>query len=128
MSKYGVFSGPNLPVFGMNTGKYGPEKTPYLNTFHAVSTIPLRVTKKALSYCVWAPPFWSISVMVTPVAYEPKSISPNIDLLSRLGHDVIKILFIVERSTSYISLEGEFYADQLFCSTHVLKVNFHQAK
>ena len=47
---------------------------------------------------------------------------------SRLGHDVIKILFIVERSTSYISLEGEFYADQLFCSTHVLKVNFHQAK
>ena len=29
MSKYGVFSGPN-------TGKYGPEKTPYLDTFHAV--------------------------------------------------------------------------------------------
>ena len=29
VSKYGVFSGPN-------TGKYGPEKTPYLDTFHAV--------------------------------------------------------------------------------------------
>ena len=27
MSKYGVFSGPYFPVFGMNTGKYGPEKT-----------------------------------------------------------------------------------------------------
>ena len=27
--KNGVFSGPN-------TGKYGPEKTPYLDTFHAV--------------------------------------------------------------------------------------------
>ena len=29
MPKYGVFSGPN-------TGKYGPEKTPYLDTFQAV--------------------------------------------------------------------------------------------
>ena len=27
--KYGVFSGPYFPVFG-------PEKTPYLDTFHAV--------------------------------------------------------------------------------------------
>ena len=29
MFRYGVFSGPN-------TGKYGTEKTPYLDTFHAV--------------------------------------------------------------------------------------------
>ena len=46
VSKYGVFSGPYFPVFGLttpylsifspNTGKYGPEKTPYLDTFHAV--------------------------------------------------------------------------------------------
>ena len=28
--KYGVFSGPN-------TGNYGPEKAPYLDTFHAVN-------------------------------------------------------------------------------------------
>ena len=28
MSKYGVF-------FGPNAGIYGPEKTPYLDTFHA---------------------------------------------------------------------------------------------
>ena len=34
--KYGVFSGPYFPVFGLNTGKYGPEKTPYLDTFHAI--------------------------------------------------------------------------------------------
>ena len=32
MSKYGVFS-------GRNTGKYGPEKTPYLDTFQAVPSI-----------------------------------------------------------------------------------------
>ena len=36
VSKYGVFSGPYFNVFGMNTGKYGPEKSPYLDTFHAV--------------------------------------------------------------------------------------------
>ena len=55
MSEYGVFSGPYFPAFRLNTeryslstpyfsvfspnaGKYGPEKTPYLDTFHAVIT------------------------------------------------------------------------------------------
>ena len=36
VSKYGVISGSYFPVFSPNTGKYGPEITPYLNTFHAV--------------------------------------------------------------------------------------------
>ena len=27
-----------LSVFSLNVGKYGPEKTPYLDTFHAVRT------------------------------------------------------------------------------------------
>ena len=49
VSKYGVISGPYFPAFGLNTekylvslriqselGKYGPEITPYLDTFHAV--------------------------------------------------------------------------------------------
>ena len=30
------FSGPYFPVFCPNTGKYGPVKTPYLDTFHTV--------------------------------------------------------------------------------------------
>ena len=39
------FSGPHIFAFGLNTetygecgnaGKYGPEKTPYLDSFHAV--------------------------------------------------------------------------------------------
>ena len=29
-------SGPHFPVFGLNTEIYGPEKTPYLGTFHVV--------------------------------------------------------------------------------------------
>ena len=33
MFKCGVFTG---PLFNPNTGKYGLEKTPYLDTFHAV--------------------------------------------------------------------------------------------
>ena len=36
VSEYGAFSVPYFPVFGLNTGKYGPEKTPNLDTFHAV--------------------------------------------------------------------------------------------
>ena len=50
VSKYGVLSGPYFPVFGLktercfislcvfspNAGKYRPEKTPYLKTFHGV--------------------------------------------------------------------------------------------
>ena len=46
MFKYGVNSGPYFPALGLNTeryevfspnvGKYGPETTPYFDTFHAV--------------------------------------------------------------------------------------------
>ena len=37
VSKYGVISGPHFPVLGLDTGKYGPEITPYLDTFHALN-------------------------------------------------------------------------------------------
>ena len=43
MSKYEVISGSYFPLFGPNTvfslnaGKYGPEVTTYLGSFHAVS-------------------------------------------------------------------------------------------
>ena len=36
VSKYGVISAPYFSVFSPNTGKYGPETTPYLDTFYAV--------------------------------------------------------------------------------------------
>ena len=36
MSKYGDFSGPYFSAFALNTGEYGPEKTPYLDTFYVV--------------------------------------------------------------------------------------------
>ena len=36
MFKYGVSSGPYFLLFSPNTGKYEPEKTPYLDNFHAV--------------------------------------------------------------------------------------------
>ena len=48
VSKYGVFSGPlffhicteyDFPVFSPTVGKYGPEETPYLDTFHAIINI-----------------------------------------------------------------------------------------
>ena len=36
MSKHRVFSGPYFLIFGLNTRKYGPQKTPYLDTFLTV--------------------------------------------------------------------------------------------
>ena len=59
--QYGVFSSSYFPAFGLNTeryfnpnaGKYGPEKTPYLDTFHAVpATFNIF---KFLSYSVSCP-------------------------------------------------------------------------
>ena len=61
VSKYGVF-GPYFPVFGLdteiycvnllftpNTVKYGPEKTPHLNPFHAVVNFPWHGTFACVS-------------------------------------------------------------------------------
>ena len=36
VSKYGVFSGLYFHAFALNTGKYGQEKTPYLEIFKVV--------------------------------------------------------------------------------------------
>ena len=43
VSKYGDFSGSYFPVFSPNTGKYRPEKTPYLDTFNAVDITEMTV-------------------------------------------------------------------------------------
>ena len=40
VSKDGVISGSYFSVFELNTGKYRPEKTPSLDTFHAVIAFP----------------------------------------------------------------------------------------
>lgn len=36
MPKFGVSSGLYFPLFRLSTGKDGPEKPPYWDTFHAV--------------------------------------------------------------------------------------------
>ena len=46
LSKYGIFSGPYLPEFSPNTGKYGPGKTPHFDTFHAVDNTSVEGNKK----------------------------------------------------------------------------------
>ena len=60
VSKYGVFSGPN-------TGKYGPEKAPYLDTLHAVSRSTTTknytiLTKKTLESAHW---YCSVTFLIT---------------------------------------------------------------
>ena len=48
VSKYGVISGPYFPVFGLNTGKYGPEITPCLDTFHKVQFTDIHNAEKSV--------------------------------------------------------------------------------
>ena len=51
MCNYGVFSGPYFPVFGLTTEvytsvliqEYEPEKVPYLDTFHAVIKVKIKI-------------------------------------------------------------------------------------
>ena len=48
MSKYGVISGLYFPVFGLNTGKYGPGITPCLDTFHKVQFTDIHNAEKSV--------------------------------------------------------------------------------
>ena len=47
MSKYGVIPGLYFPEFSPNTGKFGPEETSYLETFHA--TLNFRIFSEVIS-------------------------------------------------------------------------------
>ena len=74
MSKYEVTSGPYFPVFSPNTGKYGPEITPYLDTFHAVRGVWFTCTflnhfRKAVSNN-YAPCFNRTDFVVIPSNIE----------------------------------------------------------
>ena len=65
LSKYGVFSGLYFPVFGLNTKKCGPEKTPYLDNFYAVSGSRLKKDKKNFrneynNWIVFSIHFWEL--------------------------------------------------------------------
>ena len=39
------FSSPYFPIFSPNAGKYRPEKTPYLDTFHVVYDLTVSFSK-----------------------------------------------------------------------------------
>ena len=47
--KYGVFSGPYFPAHRLDTGKYGPEETPYLDSFHAVNAPSKKIDRFLLN-------------------------------------------------------------------------------
>ena len=56
VSNYGVFSGPYFPLLRLNTGKYGPEKTPYLDAFHVVQLMQNPIPKSEQSSIIFEKP------------------------------------------------------------------------
>ena len=44
---------PLISVFSPNAGKYGPEKTPYFNTFHVVEIL-VKWSSKMINVDIWA--------------------------------------------------------------------------
>ena len=83
MSKYRVFYGPYFPVFGLyvinlNTGKYGPEKTPYLDTFHEVHKSHQRKPRKGENN------IWSESTATLNIAENNTLTDPELDVEKQL--------------------------------------------
>ena len=81
VSKHGLFFGPYLPVLWLNTeiygvnlriqpeyGKYGPERTRYLDTFHAVHMRNFLIERisqdphKKLKWELWNSSYWLLVV------------------------------------------------------------------
>ena len=52
VSKYRIFSGPYFPAFGLTREKYEPEKTPHLETFHAVNIFWKKRNVKWKTKCI----------------------------------------------------------------------------
>ena len=50
VSKYRVFSGLHFPIFGLNTEKYRPEKTPYLDAFHTAWSVTVNLKNVLILY------------------------------------------------------------------------------
>ena len=79
VSKYGVFSGPYflvIPVFSLNTGKYGTEKTPYLDNFHTVGVIAFFQIHVILQWCVISTLhiFLTLIIVLTSICQWPSKL------------------------------------------------------
>ena len=66
-SKYGVFSGPYFPAFrlnteiyGVNEGKCGPEKTPYVDTFAVCEHCNYSKSKQLANKVIFSMSRWGL--------------------------------------------------------------------
>ena len=75
VSKYGVSSSLYFPVFSPNEGKYGPEKNPYLDTFHAV----LRI-RKEVYFSRWSSNLLFTKILLTTERRQIEGQFSTVDL------------------------------------------------
>ena len=77
VSKYGVISRPYFPVLGLNTGKYGPEITLYLDILHAVMvSIHLTMMKNVNIFTIYES-LLKNAVKNLPIIYQKKTNVPG---------------------------------------------------
>ena len=69
-----VFSGPYFPAFSPNTGKYGPEKTLYLDTSHAVNVTGYLWNILIIRMYINISLFSTIAIEQRPVRSEEKQL------------------------------------------------------
>ena len=75
MSKYGDISGPYSPVFSPSAGKYGPEITPYLDTFRAVQLYQSFINEIANIFKIYIQRTTMIGCKVTLLKIKNKFLS-----------------------------------------------------
>ena len=67
-----------FPLFSLNAGKYGPEKTPYLDTFHEVHKSHQRKPRKGENN------IWSESTATLNIAENNTLTDPELDVEKQL--------------------------------------------
>ena len=128
MSKYEVFSGPYFPGFIPNMGKYGPEKTPYLNTFYAVVFSPNKSEVR-----IWSYGWFCINLLLQSAseAYkEPCKPSMTETVFYKTNSRVSAIFQLILGTFSFVHLLHVLQLHKLYSSAATVEylklVHFHK--
>ena len=97
MSKCVVISGSYFPVFSPNTGKYGPEITPYLDTFHEVKRI-----QKPAKHVRWNVSFTCLTRIWIRLCNCPEYLNTKTIIYERKWKIIISVTMIFFENAAHL--------------------------